>query len=73
VLADIPSLRENWDGAAVFVPPNDTDALEAALRELIQNPGLRACLQRSARARSRRFSAARMAQGYMEAYRACVS
>ncbi len=26
VLGDIPSLRENWDGAAVFVPPND-DAL----------------------------------------------
>ncbi|HLL56175.1 MAG TPA: glycosyltransferase family 4 protein, partial [Myxococcaceae bacterium] len=35
VLGDIASQRELWDGAAVFVPPDDHAALEAALHALI--------------------------------------
>jgi len=38
VLGDIPSLRELWDGAALFVPPGDADALAAALVRLFSMP-----------------------------------
>jgi glycogen(starch) synthase len=37
ILGDIASLRENWEGAAMFVPPNDRAALEWHLKELIGN------------------------------------
>src|SRR5690606_20899248 len=37
VLGDIPSLREVWDDAAVWVPPDDTSALQHALEALIQD------------------------------------
>ena len=33
VLGDIPSLRENWNDAALFVPPEDSRTLEAALEK----------------------------------------
>ena len=35
VLGDIPSLRAIWEEAALFVPPDDTDALKPALRRLM--------------------------------------
>ena len=31
VLGDIASLRENWEGAAIFLPPADASAWQAAL------------------------------------------
>src|SRR6185369_6695620 len=37
VLGDIPSLREVWGDAALFVDPTDDDALAGALRELAQD------------------------------------
>jgi glycogen synthase len=68
VLGDIPSLREGWDGAAVFVAPNDPDALLAALRDLIENEPRRAELQRRAWARAQEFTVDRMALGYLRVY-----
>ncbi len=67
VLGDIPSLRENWDGAAVFV--NDA-SLGAALGGLIRDAPRRTALQEAARERARRFSPAAMAAGYEQAYAA---
>jgi glycogen synthase len=68
VLGDIPSLREGWDGAAVFVAPNDPDALLAALRDLIDDEPRRAELQRRAWARAQEFTVDRMALGYLRVY-----
>jgi glycogen synthase len=69
VLGDIPSLRENWDGAARFVPPEDHDALGDALLALIRDDSLRGALAEHARARGRELTAARMVDGYLGVYR----
>jgi glycosyltransferase involved in cell wall biosynthesis len=38
VLADIPTFRELWDGAAIFVDPGDPAALALAIDWLAENP-----------------------------------
>jgi glycosyltransferase involved in cell wall biosynthesis len=68
VLGDIGSLREIWEDAALFVPPDDTDRLEAALCTLIADEELRDEMGRRAVARARTFTPERMARGYMDAY-----
>ena len=68
VLGDIPSLRERWDGAAIFVPPEDGTTLRAALTELIADPSLRQLFAMRARRRALGFSARRMALNYLEIY-----
>jgi glycosyltransferase involved in cell wall biosynthesis len=70
VLGDIPSLRELWDGAAVFVDPNDTDAIATALRELAENSTYREKCGRRARLRGQEFTPARMAAQYESIYQA---
>jgi len=69
VLGDIPSLRENWDGAALFIPPGDVTALEAALRELIASPSMRWVLGAKALEIASRFTPERMSEEYLDAYR----
>ncbi len=73
VLGDIPSLRELWDDAAVFVAPDDRTALRAALDDLIQHAGHRHRLASLARCRAARYSAARMGARYLGAYRALLA
>lgn len=68
VLGDIPSLRENWEGAAVFVAPGDTTALEWNLRDLIANPGCLRRLSSLAQSRARTFSVERMSSSYLGLY-----
>jgi glycogen(starch) synthase len=68
VLGDIPSLRENWDGAALFIRPEDLDALEAALNRLLWRNGEREHLAGQARRRALEFTPERMAAGYLAAY-----
>jgi glycogen synthase len=68
VLGDIPSLRELWDGAAVFVPPDQPAALREVLTELISDPERRRSLGTAARHRGLQYSPARMARGYLEIY-----
>ncbi len=68
VLSDIPSLRENWDGAALFFPGESTAKLRACLTELIEDPAKRRLLQARALACARRFSPAGMARKYLAAY-----
>jgi glycogen(starch) synthase len=68
VLGDIPTLRELWDGAALFVPPDDSEELVAALNALAADPELLALLGDLARSRAEGYSAARMTAGYLDAY-----
>jgi glycosyltransferase involved in cell wall biosynthesis len=68
VLGDIESLREIWRDAAVFVNPNDRDALKSQLLLLIQNEQYRRDMSQRARERALEFTSARMAQNYLAAY-----
>ncbi|MDB5828071.1 MAG: a-glycosyltransferase, Glycosyltransferase Family 4-like protein [Variovorax sp.] len=68
VLGDIPSLREVWGPAALYVPPNDHAALQAALRRLIDDDGQRTCLAARARQRATRYGPRSMLAAYQDAY-----
>jgi glycosyltransferase involved in cell wall biosynthesis len=68
VLGDIASLRENWDGAALFVPPDDRRALVTALRFLIGDDAARTRLGAAAKGRSAAFTIARTADAYEAIY-----
>jgi glycosyltransferase involved in cell wall biosynthesis len=69
VLGDIPSLREVWgDGAALFVPPGDGDALVEALESLRRDGALRSGLAARARARALTYTPRRMAAAYLSVY-----
>jgi glycosyltransferase involved in cell wall biosynthesis len=69
VLGDVESLRELWDGCALFVPPDDDDALETALEGLIRDAVQRRRLARRAGQRALEFTPERMAAEYLQAYR----
>jgi glycogen(starch) synthase len=69
VLGDIEYLRENWDGAAVFVDPEDRSALRSAINRLIAKSNLRQSLARAAQCRARQFTLQRMARSYAALYR----
>jgi glycosyltransferase involved in cell wall biosynthesis len=69
VLGDIPSLRENWAGAAAFVLPEDPSALAATLHSLCTDAHRRDTLAARGRERALQFSPARMVLGYLGAYR----
>jgi glycogen synthase len=73
VLGDIPSLRENWEGCAVFVPPDDRAALHRAITRLAGDNRRRARLAASARARARHFTVGAMADRYRRLYRHLVT
>jgi len=73
VLSDIPSLRELWDGAALFVPPRDSEALRATLQHLIDSSSQQLLMGREARRRALRFSSSRMAKSHLEAYRELIA
>ncbi len=68
VLGDIPSLRENWDRAAVFVHPDDSAELEWQLRALTSSPHQRDALAARASHRAQSFTAARTAASYLSLY-----
>lgn len=69
VLGDIPTLREVWGEAALFVPPDDHDALGTAIRRLIDDEPLRREMTRRARRRALHYTPERMARGYLDLYR----
>jgi glycosyltransferase involved in cell wall biosynthesis len=69
VLTDLDSFREIWQDNAVYVKPDDANALRSAINSLLhdqvlrQKYGVRAC------ARARQFTAERMAERYLKLYR----
>ena len=73
VLGDIPSLREVWGDAATFVPPEDADALAAAITSLATEPARPAAMAERARRRALRYSPERMAADYLAAYESASS
>ena len=73
VLSDLPSLRENWDGTALFVEPDDDRALRLTLESLIANPDLRQALARRARSRALELTHERMAGAYLAVYRSLLT
>lgn len=70
VLGDIPTLREIWRDAAIFVDPRDSTALAAALQSLIDAPARRRALGAKARQIALTFTPQRMAEAYLALYRA---
>ncbi len=69
VLGDIPSLREIWGDAAVFVPPADPHAIHVAVRSLIDDPMRRELFAMRALARARTYAPPAMARDYLAVYR----
>jgi glycosyltransferase involved in cell wall biosynthesis len=69
VLGDVPSLREVWGDAAVFVPPDDDEALAAALRLVARDGELRRELAHRALRRAARYTPQAMAEGTVAVYR----
>jgi glycosyltransferase involved in cell wall biosynthesis len=72
VLGDIPSLREIWGKAALYVRPDDAEGLAAAVQRLAGDPRVRLDMAARARRRAERFTAARMVARYGAAYEALL-
>lgn len=68
VLADIPTFRELWDGAALFVPPRDDVGLAAVLDELLDDADRARRLGRLASARAHQFGVDAMVEGTLAVY-----
>lgn len=68
VLGDIPSQRELWDGVAVFVDPDDPEALAAAVNELIADEPRRLDLMDRVRRRAERYGVRGMTAAYLGLY-----
>jgi glycogen synthase len=73
VLGDIPSLREIWHDAALFVGPDNAEEIAAAVAALIADAHWRNRLAHRARNRALAFTPLRMAQAYMALYREMLS
>jgi glycosyltransferase involved in cell wall biosynthesis len=69
VLADIPTFRELWDDAAIFVAANDHRGFAAAIERLIGDVPLRLGLGALAQTRAADFSTSTMADRMLELYR----
>jgi len=69
VLADLPSLREVWGPAALYVPADDDEGWRVTLQALTACPERVASLAAAARHAARRYTAATMAHAYLRVYR----
>lgn len=69
VLGDIPTLRELWEDAALFVEPDDTRTLRRHLERMLSDAHERRRLGRAARNRALRYNAGAMADAYAAEYR----
>lgn len=68
VLGDIPGLREAWDGAAVFVDPDNDDELRSMLIWLMSDTTACSDLGNRAQHRAAAFNAEQMARAYSSLY-----
>lgn len=73
VLSDLPALRELWEGAALFVDPDDAAGFRRALTALIEDPSRRQYLSNASQERARQFRPDAMADGYVKLYRALLA
>lgn len=72
VLSDIDSLRELWDGAAVFVDPGDPEAWRHELQQLKASAPRREHLGQLALDRSAQYSAFESTARYLDLYRSLL-
>jgi glycogen synthase len=68
VLGDIPSLREIWQDAALYVDTNDTEALADAVNELLADKELLNVYASKASIRAKLFSSEAMCREYLHLY-----
>jgi glycosyltransferase involved in cell wall biosynthesis len=73
VLGDIPSLRELWGDAALFVEPEDHDQLAQTLQRLIADGERRRTIATRCRSRAFAFDPGEMASAYLHAYESALS
>lgn len=69
VLADLPSLREIWEDAALFVNARDAGAIREGLLSLIGDRQRRRMLSDASRRRARRYAPAYMGRAYLQVYK----
>ncbi len=72
VLSDIPTFRELWDGAALFVAPSEDDELLRALARLLDDPAMAARYGALARERARSYTVEAMVEGTAAVHRAVL-
>ncbi len=72
VLADIPSLRELWQGAAVFVDPHDPEAWSRELNRLVADSFEREHLAVQALTRAKRYDAEASVTQYLDVYQSAI-
>ena len=73
VLSDIPTFRELWDGAAMFVPPDDEQEIATAIDRLAHDKKFRVDLGQAAANRARAYNVEAMSAGVMAAYRSVLT
>ncbi|MCR0982861.1 glycosyltransferase family 4 protein [Roseomonas populi] len=73
LLSDIPSFRELWDGAALFVPARDHGAAAEGIARLAGDAAERARLGGAARDRAARYTVEAMVQAMLEVYRGVLT
>ena len=72
VLSNIPTLRELWSDAALFVDPHDAVQLAACLQRLSRDADLSRSLGQRAVRTARRYTPERMLTGTIRAYNAAI-
>jgi glycosyltransferase involved in cell wall biosynthesis len=73
VLADIPSLRELWEGAAVFIDPRDPDRWAFELENLIADASKREALGSLAGSHSENYRGSVAIESYWNLYRSLLN
>lgn len=73
VLGDTAALRELWSGAALFVAPDDPQALAAGVNTLRGDKRLLDAMGHAARRRALKQPARAMAEQYLAAYRQLIA
>lgn len=69
ILSDIPTFRELWEDAAIFVEPRDPAAFARACNDLVADDFERTVMGRAAKERSARFTPDAMAAQMASLYR----
>lgn len=73
VLSDLPSLREVWGDAALYVSPDDPVELEIALTLLIIDSDFRNIMAKRAYTRAKKYTSAHMAANYLSVYQELIN
>ncbi|KNY24352.1 glycosyl transferase family 1 [Methylobacterium sp. ARG-1] len=73
VLSDLPTFRELWADAALFVEPDDADAVAGLLDALAADPDRRAGLGRAAREQAGRYTVAASTASVFDVFEALLA